>query len=369
MSRFLGASSRGGIQSSSLSDGTLTMSNGMLEGVVTINGVTPAQIASNTALLGGVASTLATHGSTLTTHGSTLATHGITLASIPSTIASSANIGTLAFDVTADDPATNKVYLGTPFFPLYINSSEILFGDDEMIVNQLSIKNKSATVANIAETKSRIHALHDTPGIGINLLDNYIDFILHQSTPLVTGGYLSISANGGTDLVRYYYAGLDTKKTDFMSGALTNVYSVDNGSNVLRLGSETSEVVIGSSPQVGTSNTYIGRKLPLRDDPWACTNHGYANTNSDCYIRWGGDANNVPQLFGNDICDMVCGGTTRLRATAVVSDQGAANNRPGKVLVAATLEENANMSDDRLKTNEQSIVNATDSLMKLHPHI
>ena len=47
MSRFLGASSRGGIQSSPLSDGTLTMSNGMLEGVASINGIPPVQITTN----------------------------------------------------------------------------------------------------------------------------------------------------------------------------------------------------------------------------------------------------------------------------------------------------------------------------------
>ena len=48
MSRFLGASSRGGIQSSSLSDGTLTMSNGMMERVASINGIPPVQITTNT---------------------------------------------------------------------------------------------------------------------------------------------------------------------------------------------------------------------------------------------------------------------------------------------------------------------------------
>ena len=58
MSRFLGASSRGGIQSSSLSDGTLTMSNGMLEGVASINGIPPVQITTNTINIAGKQATI-----------------------------------------------------------------------------------------------------------------------------------------------------------------------------------------------------------------------------------------------------------------------------------------------------------------------
>ena len=58
MSRFLGESKRGGIQSSSLSDGTLTMSNGMLEGVVSINGIPPVQITTNTINIAGKQATI-----------------------------------------------------------------------------------------------------------------------------------------------------------------------------------------------------------------------------------------------------------------------------------------------------------------------
>ena len=168
MSRFLGQSSRGGIQSSSISDGTLSMSNGQIDGVITINGVSPAMISQNTAAI---------------------ASNTSSIAALPN-ISTSSNIGTMAFDVADDDPATDKVHLGTPFFPLYINSSEILFGNGEMTVNRLSIKNKSANVADVLQTKFRIHGEHATGNsLGINLYNNYIDFILHQRTPLVTGGY------------------------------------------------------------------------------------------------------------------------------------------------------------------------------------
>ena len=211
MSRFLGQSSRGGIQSSSLSDGTLSMSNGQIDGVITINGVSPAMISQNTAAIASNASSIAA------------------LPNISSAISASSNIGTTAFDVADDDPATDKVLLGTPFFPLYINSSEVLFGNGEMTVNQLSIKNRSATAADIAETKFRIRALHDTSSIGTNLLDNYIDFVLHQSLPLSTGGYLALSGNGNADLVRFYYGGspAERKKTDFMGGVLEGCHTIN----------------------------------------------------------------------------------------------------------------------------------------------
>ena len=63
MSRFLGASSRGGIQSSSLSDGTLTMSNRMLEGVASINGIPPVQITTNTINIAANTASVSTLGS------------------------------------------------------------------------------------------------------------------------------------------------------------------------------------------------------------------------------------------------------------------------------------------------------------------
>ena len=80
MSRFLGESKRGGIQSSSLSDGTLTMSNGLLEGVVSVNGIPPVQITINTA-------DIATNTGTLAQIQVTLAQIPVTLAQIPVTLA------------------------------------------------------------------------------------------------------------------------------------------------------------------------------------------------------------------------------------------------------------------------------------------
>lgn len=231
MSRFLGESSRGGVVSSSLSDGTMSTSNGLLEGVVSINGVSPAQITLNS--------------TTLTSHGSTLTSHGASISAIPSTISSSSNLGTQAFDVADDDPATDKVYLGTPFSPLYINCSEILFGNGEMTVNRLSIKNKSANVADVLQTKFRIHGEHATGNsLGINLYNNYIDFILHQSTPLVTGGYLAISGNGNADLVRFYCGGIPAarKKTDFMGGMLEGCHTI-NGIPPAQIASNTATLL------------------------------------------------------------------------------------------------------------------------------
>ena len=132
------------------------------------------------------------------------------------------------------------------------------------------------------QTKFRIHGEHDTGNsLGINLYNNYIDFILHQTTPLVTGGYLAISGNGNADLVRFYYGGPGAvKKTDFMGGHLTGVSQIDNGLTKLKLGSGSNGVAIhGINESVtGSTTTYIGNKMHFRDD----------NTYSDCWIRWGG---------------------------------------------------------------------------------
>ena len=225
MSRFLGASSRGGIQSSSLSDGTLTMSNGMLEGVTTINGVPPSQISSNTALLGGVTSTLLAHGTSILSNANAIAA----LPNANNTIVEAAtSLGTDAFDFLADDVTTDKVEIGTPFFPLMVNSSHIVLQNGVFRTDGIVVINENSNSNEPAETKLRLHGKHTGITLGVNELDNYIDFILHQSIPLTTGGYLAISGNGNADLVRFHYGGLSaSKQTDFMGGFLTGVDTIN----------------------------------------------------------------------------------------------------------------------------------------------
>ena len=263
----------------------------------------------------------------------------------------------MAFDVSSDDTDTDTVNLGTPFFPLRIDCSEI------------SIKNRGSTAASVAQTKLRIHALHDVSSIGTNLLDNYIDFILHQSIPLVTGGDLSISANAGNDLIRFFYVGIPAavKKTDFMGGHLTGVSQIGNGATKLKLGSGSSDVTIhGINESVaGSTTTYIGNKLHLRDD----------DTYPDCWIRWGGYSNtggalnvvsNGLQLHGFDSHEFHIGAAGSASGVTPGIPIRMRLNTTG-LYVAGSFFQPHNFSDDRLKTGETPLAKATEALLKLKP--
>jgi len=332
----------------------------MLEGVTTINGVPPAQISSNTALLGGVTSTLLSHGTSILSNANAIAA----LPNANNTIVEAAtSLGTDAFDFLADDVTTDMVEIGTPLFPLKVNSSHIVLQNGVFRTDGIVVINENPNSNEPAETKLRLHGTHTGITLGVNELDNYIDFILHQSIPLTTGGYLAISGNGGTDLVRFYYAGAGTKKTDFLGGHLSGVSQIDNGStSKLKLGSGSSDVTIHgiNTSVVGSTTTYIGNKLHFRDD----------DTHPDAWIRWGGYSNtggvlnvvsNGLQLHGFDCHEFHIGNSPtpgipirmRLNATGLY--------------LAGSFIHPHNFSDDRLKTNETPLLNATETLLKLKP--
>jgi hypothetical protein len=152
------------------------------------------------------------------------------------------SLGTDAFDFLADDVTTDMVEIGTPLFPLKVNSSHIVLQNGVFRTDGIVVINENPNSNEPAETKLRLHGKHTGITLGVNELDNYIDFILHQSIPLTTGGYLAISGNGNADLVRFYYGGTARKKTDFMDGMLENCHTI-NGISPDQIASNTATLL------------------------------------------------------------------------------------------------------------------------------